>query len=125
MKKEEAIKRLTDMHKFSGLLGLKLEERQALSMGIDALEHNPCDGVVLIPKNATNGDVIKVIFGFEPRKNTCILPKDYCNGNPTECDGCKFNDWWNAPYNPPEQNLAPTDKSGLEYADQPTLQSAT
>ncbi len=41
MKKEEAIKRLTDMHKFSGLLGLKLEDRQALSMGIDALEQQP------------------------------------------------------------------------------------
>ncbi len=53
---------------------------------------------IVIPKGATNGDMIMAIFGFEPRKNTCILPKDYCNGNPAECDGCKFNDWWNAPY---------------------------
>ena len=29
------------------------------------------------------------------------------------------------PYTPPKQNLAFADKSGLEYADQPTLQSAT
>ncbi len=28
-------------------------------------------------------------------------------------------------YKPPKQNLAFADKSGLEYADQPTLQSAT
>lgn len=56
------------------------------------------ENAITIPKGATNGDMMKAIFGFEPRKNTCILPLDYCNGNPTECDGCRFNDWWNAPY---------------------------
>lgn len=65
---------------------------------VRAIEHAPTVDAVVIPKGATNGDVINVIFGFEPRKNTCILPKDYCNGNPAECDGCKFNNWWNARY---------------------------
>lgn len=53
---------------------------------------------VEIAGKITNGDMIKAMFGFEPRKSTCILPKDYCNGNPAECDGCKFNEWWNSPY---------------------------
>lgn len=46
MKKEEAIKRLTDMHKLGGLIGLEVEDRQALSMGIDALEVEPCEDAI-------------------------------------------------------------------------------
>lgn len=41
MTREEAIKRLTDIHKFSGLLGLETADKQAVSMGIDALEQEP------------------------------------------------------------------------------------
>jgi hypothetical protein len=51
-------------------------------------------------KGMTNGEVVKAVFGFKPRKNTCIIPKLFCNGNPAECDGCKYNDWWNSPYEP-------------------------
>jgi hypothetical protein len=40
-------------------------------------------------------------------------------------DNMSFNkDWWDAPYNP-TQNMQNADKSGLEYADQETLMSAT
>ena len=51
-----------------------------------------------IPDNATNGDVAELVWGFKPRENTCIIPKTECNGNPAECDGCRFDDWWNSPY---------------------------
>ena len=51
-----------------------------------------------INEKLTNGDVIKALYGFEPNKNSCIIPKDKCNGNPCECDGCQYNDWWNKPY---------------------------
>lgn len=48
--------------------------------------------------NATNGEVAELIWGFKPRENTCIIPKTECNGNPAECDGCIFKEWWDAPY---------------------------
>ena len=64
-----------------------------------------------IPDGATNKDVIREIWHDE----TLLSNIEYCYGE----------EWLNAPYNPPKQNLAPADKSGLEYADQPTLQSAT
>ena len=51
-----------------------------------------------IPDNATNGEVAELVWGFKPRENTCIIPKTECNGNPAECEGCRFDDWWNAPY---------------------------
>ena len=40
-----------------------------------------------IPDNATNGEVVELVWGFKPRENTCIIPKTECNGNPAECDG--------------------------------------
>jgi hypothetical protein len=55
MTKEEAIKRLTDMHKLGGLIGLEVEDRQALSMGIDALEVKPCEDAI------SRAEVIKLI----------------------------------------------------------------
>lgn len=54
--------------------------------------------VIPVPEGATNGDMIKAVFGFEPRENACIIPKKLCNGNPAECDGCRFDDFWNSPY---------------------------
>ena len=64
-----------------------------------------------IPDGATNRDIIKELWHDE----TLLSNIEYCYGK----------EWLNAPYNPPKQNLAFADKSGLEYADQPTLQSAT
>ena len=51
-----------------------------------------------IPDNATNEDVAELVWGFKPRENTCIIPKTECNGNPAECDGCSFDDWWKEQY---------------------------
>ena len=76
---------------------LKKLEHQGL------LSEKDLSRIVVIPDNATNGDMIKALFGFEPRKNTCIIPKKLCNGNPAECDGCRFNDWWDALYKKGEQ----------------------
>lgn len=61
MTKEEAIKRLTDMHKFSGLLGIKTRDKQALSMGIDALEQEPCEDA--ISKEEALKNIPKIIGG--------------------------------------------------------------
>ena len=58
-----------------------------------------CDfGFTEIPDNATNEDVAELVWGFKPRENTCIIPKTECNGNPAECDGCSFDDWWKEQY---------------------------
>ena len=40
---------------------LLLEVNKAICNNLKALEE-PCDGVVLIPKNATNGDMIQAMF---------------------------------------------------------------
>ena len=75
MTKEEAIKRLTDMHKLGGLIGLELEDRQALSMGIDALEVELCEDAI------SRAEVIKLIDkhtnddGTLDDDITCILEK--------------------------------------------------
>ena len=82
-----------------------------VSMEFDVLDSQLTVNAIPIPDGATNRDVIKEIWHDE----TLLSNIKYCYGE----------EWLNAPYNPPKQNLAPADKSGLEYADQPTLQSAT
>ena len=72
--------------------GLFLNPTEKVSL-IDAINNG-----TPIPDNATNEDVAELVWGFKPRENTCIIPKTKCNGNPAECDGCRFDDWWNAPY---------------------------
>ena len=94
------------------------------SLVLKMVEDEPTVNAIPIPDGATNGDMIKLVFNAED------IGLDYFRNQwgVHMADGYDryFNlDWWNAPYNPPKQNLAPADKSGLEYADQPTLQSAT
>jgi hypothetical protein len=85
----------------------------------EIVEGMSTENAIPIPDGATNGDMIKVMF---PNFHTDDLSYTIWVGY----DQMSFKrDWWNAPYNPPKQNLAPADKSGLGYADQPTLQSAT
>jgi len=75
-----------------------------------------------IPDGATNEDVIRIMFDVKVEDDFCKSIGIKLNNS----NYVQFNkDWLNAPYNPPKQNLAPADKSGLEYAEQPTLQSAT
>lgn len=82
-----------------------------IAVPIIDIEHAHTVNAIPIPDGATNRDVIREIWHDE----TLLSNIEYCYGE----------EWLNAPYNPPKQNLAPADKSGLEYADQPTLQSAT
>ena len=46
----------------------------------------------------TNKEKFEEIFGFEPNTNTCLIPKSKCNGNPAECNGCQYDDWWTSEY---------------------------
>lgn len=77
-----------------------------------------------IPDNATNGDMIKAMFpkawksNYIDSDNKCTLYIDDDYGLEVDID------WWNAPYQR-GKNLDNADKSGLEFADMPTLQSAT
>ena len=81
----------------------------------------PIHNAIIIPDGATNGDMIMAMF---PNAKANVFVKEVgVKGLDTYSTFTKK--WWNAPYNPPKQNLAPADKSGLGYADQPTLQSAT
>ena len=59
--------------------------------------------ITYVSNYTTNKEVFKQVFGFDPNTNTCVMSKDCCNGNPAECDGCRFNDWWNAPYKESEK----------------------
>ena len=86
-----------------------------------AIWNAPTVNAIPIPDGATNGDMIMAMF---PNAKANVFVKEVgVKGLDTYSVFTKK--WWNAPYNPPKQNLAPADKSGLEYADQPTLQSAT
>ena len=69
-------------------------EVEALDMAIKALEDKPCDGVILIPKNATNGDMIKAMF---PNAKANVFVKEVgVKGLDTYSTFTKK--WWNAPY---------------------------
>lgn len=83
--------------------------------------------MIEITGNLTNGDMIKALFPqIKMREhNEFMFVVEGMAFNHETYSNLFFKDWWNAPYNPPKQNLAFADKSGLEYADQPTLQSAT
>lgn len=89
------------------------------------IENAPTVNAIPISDGATNGDMMMAMFpnawksDFIDIANHSTLYVD--DKHELEVDV----DWWNAPYNLPKQNLAFADKSGLEYADQPTLQSAT
>ena len=94
------------------------------------VEDEPTVSAILIPENATNGDMFlkthpEVVATIIKKKGYLFNCVQLRNKEETIPFAEVYIDWWNAPYNPPKQNLAPADKSGLEYADQPTLQSAT
>ena len=95
------------MTKDQAMIHVLIKEINELKFEIGRLR----DNAVIISDGATNRNVIREIWHDE----TLLSNIKYCYGE----------EWLNAPYNPPKQNLAPADKSGLEYADQPTLQSAT
>lgn len=76
-----------------------------------------------IPEGATNGDMMKAMFpNIESRldKKTGIMLVKWTDGTTKTFKA----EWWNAPYKP-IQTLACADQSGMEFADVPTLQSAT
>jgi hypothetical protein len=105
------------MTKDQAVIHVLMKENDELKLEIGRLRNN----AVIIPDGATNGDVIKAMF---PNVEASVFVKEVgVKGLDTYSTFTKK--WWNAPYNPPKQNLAPADKSGLGYADQPTLQSAT
>lgn len=70
------------------------EVEEARQMAIKALEDKPCDGVILIPKNATNGDMIMAMF---PNAKANVFAKEVgVKGLDTYSTFTKK--WWNAPY---------------------------
>lgn len=129
MSKEKAIYVLEMNNPFMG--GEKQHDlSEAMDMAIKAIKDKRCESAIPIPNGATNGDMIKVMLQIKDEdikaKNSCVTNQVIEYVIDTDNYLLRFdNIFWNAPYNPPKQNLAPADKSGLEYADQPTLQSAT
>lgn len=61
---------------------------------------------VVIPKGATNKDVFKAIFGYEPATDAVICNKEDWCGASEPCNYCISNpnnvgreeEWWNAQY---------------------------
>lgn len=58
------------------------------------------------PKEATNKDIFKAIFGYEPATDSVVCNKEDWCGASEPCNYCLNNsnsigreeDWWNAPY---------------------------
>lgn len=65
------------------------------------LDVRPTVDAIIIPENATNGDMIKALF---PNANYNEEWKALCHFDindderHTEFTGCGRRDWWNAPY---------------------------
>ena len=59
-----------------------------------------------IPEGATNGDMFKAVFGYEPATDAVVCNKEDWCGASEPCDYCTSNpdnigreeDWWNSPY---------------------------
>ena len=64
-------------------------------VSINAIRRLPTINAVVIPDNATNGDVIKAVFDV-----TEVRQLDYCVFVDTSDDAILrfYKDWWNAPY---------------------------
>ena len=98
MTNKEAIARIREhmlIHKMNEPRAIYISE--ALDMAIKALEHEHCEDImtihnaIIIPKGATNGEVIKAIF---PNELLTSITSTLWWG-----DNMSFNkDWWNAPY---------------------------
>lgn len=74
-----------------------------------------------IPEGATKGEMMQAMFDVEIVDEFAFsYGVKLSNSNYVQ-----FNkDWWDSPYKP-KQTLAYADQSGMEFADAPTLQSAT
>lgn len=76
---------------------------EALTMAIKVLEQEPA---ILIPTNATNKDMFKAVFGYEPATDVVVCNKEDLCGDSEPCNYCISNsnnigreeDWWNALY---------------------------
>lgn len=64
------------------------------------------DEAIIIPEKATNKDMFKVVFGYEPATDAVVCNKaDWC-GASEPCKYCdcysdaigREEDWWSAPY---------------------------
>lgn len=65
------------------------------------------------PKGATNKDIFKAVFGYEPATDAVVCnKKDWC-GASEPCNYCTSNpdnvgreeEWWNAPYKSESEEL--------------------
>ena len=77
-------------------------DSEVQTQGSDDIVHN----TIIIPRGATNRDMFKVVFGYEPATNEVVCNKaDWCRGS-EPCNYCTCNsdaiggeeDWWNTPY---------------------------
>ena len=68
---------------------------------VDALQK-----AIPIPEGATNKDMFKAVFGYEPATDVVVCNKEDWCGASEPCNYCIINsdnigreeDWWNAPY---------------------------
>ena len=107
---------------------VKVETEDGIVCGVYELEItemflNAFKEMQVISDTVTNGDIIKTMFPEYEETRMCgdvrYGSKEYAN-----LEFVVDEDWWDTPYKP-IKNLDNADKSGLEFADMPTLQSAT
>lgn len=86
-----------ELPKHTNSLPIKADDRIKPYKKVDAIP---------IPDGATNRDMFKAVFGYEPATDAVVCnEKDWC-GDSEPCNYCRSNpdsigkdeDWWNAPY---------------------------
>lgn len=75
---------------------------KGLEDAIDIIYDTPTVNAILIPDNATNGDVIKAMFPYIEIKDNCDMYYSVNIENLSTDKGLNTvgfrKDWWNAPY---------------------------
>ena len=101
------------------------EQKEALKAAIKALEQQN----ELFKKGATNKDVFKAVFGYEPATNDVVCNKEDWCGASEPCNYCICNpdkvgieeDWWNAPYKTESEVTAITHYEAIKGMNEDAL----
>lgn len=82
------------------------EQLKDVNKALNCIGLENVQNIIVIKYSATNKDVFKGVFGYEPAIDAVVCNKaDWCGGS-EPCNYCKSNpnnigreeDWWNASY---------------------------
>lgn len=67
------------------------------------IEQAPTINAIIIPENATNGDMLKAIFPELEAKEKHVISLNLIQGESIRFTGMALQEWWNAPYKREEE----------------------